>query len=38
MTSTVVAKEVNKANILRIAVIASPTKERDRLMVFGQEN
>jgi hypothetical protein len=38
MTRTVVAREVNKANILRIAVIASPTKGRGRLMVFGKEN
>jgi hypothetical protein len=38
ITRTVVAREVNKANILRIAVIASPTKGRDRLRVFGKEN
>jgi hypothetical protein len=38
MTRTVVAKEVNKANILRIAVITSPTKLWDRLMVFGKDN
>jgi hypothetical protein len=31
MTRTVVAREVNKANILRIPVIALPTKKRDRI-------
>jgi len=38
ITRIVVAKEVNKANILSIAVIASPTKGWDRFMVFGKEN
>jgi len=38
ITRTVVAREVNKANILRIVVIASPTKGKDRFIVFGKEN